>query len=762
MGGDERKHLTAVRDELIDYSGTPEGFLETAANRLNEKTAFKLARNSNEAGENILAERKIPGGILKISSGEELESELSRLSTWFLDWVVEKYLYLRKKTKEDARTEFLVSLNRLLVDENSPRELMDSLAGYFEDFFSVQVAGIWLNKDRAFVQLYRSDSAQKVQPPGRYLLEDENTSGWRKGPFEHRDHCWLVISDDEGLAGTIAFSSCEEVFDREELIRNLVPLICNYLRRLEHSITTGRHELYELGDTQTLTKEHFETSHGLREVWQTIVETITSMFACDTCRLFLLEDSDRLTLKAQLPPGEDTDSTVKISEDPLIKSVIREEKAVLINNVPDQEQTVRTPGGVRSFLAIPFRYGEEVMGTVNLSSETADMYTREDLDKLTHFCDSLATVYHNTAEFANLTGYVDELLANLPVGVINIEADSDNVFLNDTAREILGIAGEGIEYKDFVEYLKELEAENFLQFVRRRRAEPGEEVCRVELKTDGSHSRYISVSSTVIKDISGQVTGVLFVLTDITEQHLLNKQVNRQERLAALGELASSLAHEIKNPITSIIGFAQLIPRRLDDREFIKKMARIVERESERLNSLVENLLSFGRPQMGSRLEVEISNLIEDITALTGKRLEKQDVEVELDIEEDLTVYGDPVKLKQIFLNLVLNALDAMPEGGNLEIVGEEKNGNSYIRVIDTGEGIKEEDMNRIFNPFFTTKDEGTGLGLAITHRIIEEHGGEIQVDSTLGQGAEIQVKLPSNEEKAAPREEEIDHAFQN
>ncbi len=765
MGDNHWQALVKIRDELADFSGSPPEFIDEVSEKLNSDSLYQLKRGAVEtSGENPLA-REAGSELLQLSLPEyaEEDSSIFSLARWFLDWVVDKYLELKGKNIRERQSELMLALNRLLVDQKSPRELMGSLAGYFEEYFALEIAGIWLNKEETFVQLYRNNDIEQIQPPGRYLLDDDEKECWRTDPFEHRGYTWLVLSDREGLTGLIAFPPSERLEPVQNLISNLRPLVSIYLRKLERFITTGRHELYELRETETLTREQFETSQGLKEVWQTIVDTIANMFECDACRFFLLEEEDLLTLKAEHPPGGQVDSSVKVGEDPLIKSVIAEEKAVLFNNLPEQVQGTRRSGGVRSFLAVPFRYGGEVMGTVNLSSETADIYTREDLDKLTQFCDNLATVYHNTAEFANLTGYVDELLANLPVGVINIDSESNNVFLNETAREILDISGEGLEYKNFINHLEDkLEAGELLEFIRERRSAPAEEVKRVELRANNAHPRFLSVSSTAIEDVSGEETGVLFVLTDITEQHLLNKQVNRQERLAALGELASSLAHEIKNPLTSIIGFAQLIPQRSEDREFIEKMGRIVGRESERLNSLVENLLSFGRPQVGSRMEVKLFNLIDDITVLTRKKLEKQDIELEIDLDENLTVYGDPVKLKQIFLNLVLNAIDAMEDGGQLRISGEMIDGLSRVSVRDTGAGMEEEEVNRIFNPFFTTKDEGTGLGLAITHRIIEEHEGEIQVNSVPGEGTEMLVKLPANEESIPPAEGEISYAAEN
>jgi signal transduction histidine kinase len=239
----------------------------------------------------------------------------------------------------------------------------------------------------------------------------------------------------------------------------------------------------------------------------------------------------------------------------------------------------------------------------------------------------------------------------------------------------------------------------------------------------------------------------LVVVSEITEQVRLNEQVNRTERLAALGELASGLAHEIKNPLTSMHGFVQMLPERSDDQDFVEKTADILDRECKRLDELIENLHSYAKPQVGQRQEFELKELIEETLTLLRKEAEKSDVELKTEVPDGTKVFGDPSKIKQVIMNLSLNGIEAMRDGGVLQISCE-RTRDDYVRmkIQDEGVGMEEDELERIFNPFYTTKEDGTGLGMSISHRIVEDHGGLLRFDSAPKQGTTAEVLLPRQE----------------
>ncbi|WP_053552312.1 two-component system sensor histidine kinase NtrB [Desulfuromonas soudanensis] len=225
----------------------------------------------------------------------------------------------------------------------------------------------------------------------------------------------------------------------------------------------------------------------------------------------------------------------------------------------------------------------------------------------------------------------------------------------------------------------------------------------------------------------------------------IEEQLRRADRLSALGQLSAGMAHEIRNPLGSIRGTAEILQEGIDPADRRYEFTCILIKEVDRLNKVVQNFLDFARPSAGDRDLVDVNRLLAEVLTLTGPPALKNGVTARLDAGAVPEMDGDGEQLKQAFLNLVLNALQAMPAGGSLDISTAASAGVLEIRFTDSGGGIPPEDLDRIFNPFFTTRDEGTGLGLAITHRIVQGHGGRIAVESRLGAGTTFLLTFPVN-----------------
>jgi signal transduction histidine kinase len=248
---------------------------------------------------------------------------------------------------------------------------------------------------------------------------------------------------------------------------------------------------------------------------------------------------------------------------------------------------------------------------------------------------------------------------------------------------------------------------------------------------------------------------VIGVFRDLTRVRQLEERLRRSDRLAAVGELAAGLAHEIKNPLTSLLTFSRRLTRAFEDAEFRQKFQTVVPRELERINGIVEGLLELARPARLTFKPVRVAALLERTVELYGTRIEAQRIEVQREYVRDLPgVWADQDALYQALVNLVTNALDAMPNGGVLvlragwsdaESLGAGRGGGRRvaIEIEDSGGGIAPAAVDRIFNPFFSTKDSGTGLGLALTHKILDDHGGSIDVRSSPGIGTTFRLVLP-------------------
>jgi nitrogen-specific signal transduction histidine kinase len=248
-------------------------------------------------------------------------------------------------------------------------------------------------------------------------------------------------------------------------------------------------------------------------------------------------------------------------------------------------------------------------------------------------------------------------------------------------------------------------------------------------------------------DATGNFVGMVNVLKDITAQKRLQAHLIRSEKLAAVGQLATSLAHEINNPLQGIRGALELAREDIGDNPKPLEYLDMSQGEIDRLAKIVQRMLDFYRPATETAAPVDVRAVVEDILALSAKRVQHARVQVESEWEANLPlVNGFANQLKQVFLNLVLNAVDAMPNGGILRIrarLVEDTSRWLVVALTDSGEGIPPQDLDKVFDPFFTTKVNGTGLGLAICQTIVSSQGGRLTVDSTLGQGSTFAVWLP-------------------
>lgn len=272
----------------------------------------------------------------------------------------------------------------------------------------------------------------------------------------------------------------------------------------------------------------------------------------------------------------------------------------------------------------------------------------------------------------------------------------------------------------------------------------------------------------VLYNVVGAVTGVMaqriqdekerFHRTALELQKLhreLEQQTNllleqeemlrRADRLSALGALSAGIAHEIRNPLASIKGTAEILQEDYPPADRKYEFLQILIKEVNRLNKVVENFLSFARPQPPDLGPCEVGAVIKSVLELVKPPAQKAQVHISTSFDGQGTdLIADAEQLKQAFLNIILNALQAMPHGGELKITTRHQNPWVEIYIEDQGIGIPSQELDKIFNPFYTTKGEGTGLGLAITHRIIaENHGGQIEVESKAGKGTRFVVRLP-------------------
>lgn len=274
--------------------------------------------------------------------------------------------------------------------------------------------------------------------------------------------------------------------------------------------------------------------------------------------------------------------------------------------------------------------------------------------------------------------------------------------------------------------------------------------CETTMPVRGASVALVA-SSSVLLDRNEMPIGVAVTFEDVTELRDLQRQVHEAAKLAAVGELSAGLAHEVRNPLGAIKACSQFLEDRVPEDESLRRFTRILVREVDRLDQLVERLLGFARPKESDMQYVDIHEVLDRMVSLVSLKAKQARVEIVRRYQPDLPrVFADPEKLQQAFLNIMLNAIDAMPHGGILAVAtaacgGHEGTAGSKVRIDfrDTGVGIPADQLDKVFTPFFTTREGGTGLGLAIARRVVSEHGGEITVESRPGVGSAFSVFLP-------------------
>ena len=366
-------------------------------------------------------------------------------------------------------------------------------------------------------------------------------------------------------------------------------------------------------------------------------------------------------------------------------------------------------------------------------------------------------------EIQRLQDYTEKLMTTMADGLLSVDMSGKIATVNPAARNLLEIAPAASVQGESIGTILGESTELFACISKiLEKPEPiGQK--ELEIKKGAEHQTFL-IGSSILYDTEKNPHEVIINLHDITELKRLEARIRQSERLAALGTLAAGMAHEIRNPLSAIKTFVQLLPRKIDKPGFLEKFNRTVPRETDRINLLVEELLELSRMPKYNFAATDIKVLLQQAIDLVQADLQQRQIECSLIIEDPLPrVLADANQLVKAFHNLVRNAVQAMATGGRLIIESfldenhqgsEQDNINARRRLSiifqDSGQGIPPEVLKQIFNPFFTTKDSGTGLGLPITHKVITEHGGQIEAESKEGQGTRFIISLPLQDNPAS------------
>jgi PAS domain S-box-containing protein len=414
-------------------------------------------------------------------------------------------------------------------------------------------------------------------------------------------------------------------------------------------------------------------------------------------------------------------------------------------------------GGIRYIEPLGGR--GRIIGFIGLSRRrSGDLLNSEDLEmvqtlsRYAAIAIDNARLYHSLEtkadELIQLRIYSENVIESINLGVAVISTEGNVTVWNSAMETVTGISKGSAVGKEIVDLLapslvesldRVLDDSDWLVSDVRR-------LYKAHLESRDGYSRLINVTLSPFISYQNVNTGTLLVFDDITDKIRLENQLQQAEKLSSIGLFAAGLAHEVNTPLAGISSYAQMLLEDKNSADPNYDLLKKIEKQSFRASEIVNNLLSFARFSSSEFEEVNINSLMLDTLSLLEHQLKRGEIEVSVDFSPTIPkTVGNGGKIQQVFMNIFLNAKDSMPEGGEIKLRTFTRGSELVIEVRDNGEGISEEDIKRIYDPFFTTKSvgKGTGLGLSVSYGIIQEHSGRISVESELGRGTTFSLYLP-------------------
>lgn len=347
----------------------------------------------------------------------------------------------------------------------------------------------------------------------------------------------------------------------------------------------------------------------------------------------------------------------------------------------------------------------------------------------------------------------ENIIRSLSSGLVTLDMDGRIIFFNEAAEQITGLRHRDVIHKFLDEVVPE-----FGPVILAAPALSGKSRPRFEMRFSRGEEQelYLGISLSPLRNAASDQTGYIMIFQDVTKVKALEQKILRAEHLSAIGKLSAAIAHEIRNPLASISGSIEMLRMTLNPPEEDRQLMDIVIREVDRLNALIKDFLEYARPAQSRRREVEIVEMIDDTLRIVTQ--DPKFAHVHLNLQppkmDPLSLRVDPSHLQQVLWNLLRNAAEAMPDGGEVlmtrALVHDEARQRDYfqIQIEDSGQGFKPEALRNLFEPFFTTKEAGTGLGLATCHRIVTAHDGSLEAENRAEGGARMTIRLPLDGER--------------
>jgi len=487
-----------------------------------------------------------------------------------------------------------------------------------------------------------------------------------------------------------------------------------------------------------------------------LLEAIANALNLERLALFLGDENDPRAFQVLKTRGDGPALPGRIVLDEWLAATLRDRDWLGFISASESEPAraaLEKLAAVGFYHVLPLKVEDKVVGALVMGRKHDGSYfSREDWELLMTISGSAALALENAdfygresvraMEMQRLKDYSENIIESLTVGVSVIDEAGQVIGWNRVLEDQVGIRKEaalGRRLSDVfgpAAYGALFPEEGQTDFRL---------LSEVTLDTAGGPKKTFDIARTPLLDNALQPYGTIIVFEDVTDKIQLQQQLLTSEKLASIGLLSAGVAHEINTPLTGISSYIQMLQKRLTDTHYAQILEK-VEAQTDRVARIIKNLLAFARsPSEASFQRVDLKSSLEEILSLIDYKLKTMNIRLVLELAPVPPIYAQGERLQQVFINIILNALDAMPGGGELRIALSAEDGTEVVRISDTGTGIRPEHRSRIFDPFFTTKGvgKGTGLGLSISYAIVKEHDGRIDVQSEVGRGSTFIITLP-------------------
>jgi PAS domain S-box-containing protein len=486
-----------------------------------------------------------------------------------------------------------------------------------------------------------------------------------------------------------------------------------------------------------------------------LLEAIANALSLKRLALVLADENDRRAFRVLKIRGEGPALAGRIAFDDWLAGALRARDWIGYITASESEPAraaLEKLAELGFFHVLPLKVEDKVVGCLFMGKKSdGSFFSREDWELLTTISGSAALALENAdfygresvraMEMQRLKDYSENIIESLTVGVSVIDEAGSVIGWNRVLEDQVGIRKEAALGRP----LRDVFGPGAYGALFPDEEQPDFRLLsEVTLETSGGKKTF-DIARTPLLDNALRPYGTIIVFEDVTDKIRLQQQLLTSEKLASIGLLSAGVAHEINTPLTGISSYIQMLQKKLTDSHYAQILEK-VEAQTDRVARIIKNLLAFARsPSEASFQRVDLKASLEEILSLIDYKLKTMNIRLVLELAPVPPLYAQGERLQQVFINIILNALDAMPGGGELGIRLALEDGAEVVRISDTGTGIRPEHRSRIFDPFFTTKGvgKGTGLGLSISYAIVKEHDGRIDVQSEVGRGTTFIITLP-------------------